>query len=191
MTQERLNRKLEQLLSNVELLPVVTVADTDDALRLAEKLQNSGLNAVEITLRTDAALQSLSAVKSAFPDLTVAAGTVVNAEQMQAVADAGVDFAVSPGMTRELVDASLQANLPYLPGVATPSEMLVAGELGFCYLKLFPAMSVGGLSLLKSIAAPLPQFKFCPTGGLNEGNYEEFLALPNVVCVGGSWMVPA
>ncbi len=190
MLQEQLNRELERLLTTVDLLPVVTVDSVDHALSLAEQLLAQGINAIEITLRTEAALAALAPVKEAFPDMLVAAGTVCTAEQMQAVADAGAELALSPAFSASLVEASQSVQLPFMPGVATPSEMLAGAELGLCYFKLFPAVAVGGLQLLKSVAAPLPDFKFCPTGGLTEANYQEFLDLPNVVCVGGSWMVP-
>lgn len=191
MAQEELNQQLEQLLAPIDILPVVTVESADHALRIAEQLLSQGINAIEITLRTEAALAALEPVQKAFPDMLVAAGTVCTAEQMRAVADAGASFALSPAFSATLVEASQSLQLPFMPGVATPSEMLAGAELGLCYFKLFPAVTVGGLQLLKSVAAPLPDFKFCPTGGLNESNYREFLDLPNVVCVGGSWMVPA
>ncbi len=189
-TQQELNVRLTAMLKAAQLLPVVTVSSVEQALELSGELLRQGLTAVEITLRSAAALPALTAVKQAYPELLVAAGTVNTPTQMQAVAEAGVDFAVSPGTTPALIAASQTLALPYLPGVATPSEMLAAGERGLEYLKLYPAVAVGGVALLKSIASPLAQFKFCPTGGLNESNYEEFLVLPNVVCVGGSWMVP-
>lgn len=189
MPQEELNRELGRLLAPVELIPVVTVDSVDHALSLAGQLLAQGFNAIEITLRTEAALAALASVKADYPDMLVAAGTVRTAEQMQAVANTGVDLALSPAYSAALVEAAQVLQLPFMPGVATPSEMLAGAEQGLCYFKLFPAVAVGGLRLLKSIAAPFPDFKFCPTGGITEANYQEFLALPNVVCVGGSWMV--
>ncbi|MBL4828118.1 MAG: bifunctional 4-hydroxy-2-oxoglutarate aldolase/2-dehydro-3-deoxy-phosphogluconate aldolase [Spongiibacteraceae bacterium] len=182
---------MSQYLDKASVLPVLTVTDVDMAIALSDALQRGGINAVEITLRTDAGLEALSAVKKALPSMIVAAGTVNTPEAMDAVAKAGVDFAVSPGMTANLVKHAAAIDLPFLPGVATPSDVLQGAELGLENFKLFPAAAVGGLALLKSMAAPLADFRFCPTGGLTQDNFSEYLSLPNVVCVGGSWMVPA
>ncbi len=189
--QAKLNQRLESMLTAVELLPVVTIDRVEDALPLAAALQERGIHAIEITLRTAAAIEAIHSVRAACPDMLVAAGTVTTPEQMQQVSELGVDMVISPAMTETLIGASQQLGVPYLPGVATPSEVLRGGELGLEFFKLFPAVAVGGVALLKSMAAPMPQYRFCPTGGLNESNYKEFLALPNVICVGGSWMVPA
>ncbi len=180
---------LSKTLQSVQVLPVLTVANPDQAVQLCQALYKGGINAVEITLRTAAGLESLATVKKELPEVIVAAGTVNNAEQVAAVKAAGVDFGVSPAATPSLLSAITEAELPFIPGVATPSEAMYAAERGFNHLKLFPATAVGGLKLLKSIAAPLPQLGFCPTGGLNQDNFLDFLNLPNVYCVGGSWMV--
>ena len=181
---------LKELLDSVDILPVLTVTDIDKAIKLSESLQRGGINAVEITLRTSAGLEAISAVKQAFPDMIVAAGTVNTVEAMDAVAKAGAAFAVSPGMTQTLIKHAAQIDLPFLPGVATPSEILQGMELGLSQFKLFPAAAVGGVALLKSLAGPLAGVRFCPTGGLNQQNFLDYFSLPNVVCVGGSWMVP-
>lgn len=183
------NQPLSQILETVQVLPVLTVDSPDQAVQLCKALHNGGINAVEITLRTSAALESLRVVKQELPELIVSAGTVTNARQVAAVVDAGVDFGVSPASTPNLLNSINEAGLPFIPGVASPSEAMAAAELGFKQLKLFPATAVGGLKLLKSIAAPLPEISFCPTGGLNQDNFIEFLNLTNVYCVGGSWMV--
>lgn len=182
---------LAKLLANIQVLPVLTINSAKSAIGICRALSAGGINAVEITLRTKAGLDAIRAVKAELPDITVAAGTVIRPEEMVAVREAGADFAVSPGMTRHLVEAAADLSLPYLPGIATPSEVLQGREMGLETFKLFPAVAVGGLALLKSLEQPLAGIKFCPTGGLNLENFTEFLALPNVVCVGGSWMSDA
>ena len=177
-------------LDSISVLPVLTVSDIEMAIELTGALKKGGINAVEITLRTQAALESLGEVKKAHPDMIVAAGTVNTVKSMDAVAKVGADFSVSPGMTPSLIKHALEIEMPFLPGVATASEVLQGAELGLTNFKLFPAAAVGGLALLKSLAGPLSDFRFCPTGGLNQDNFLEYLGLPNVVCVGGSWMVP-
>jgi 2-dehydro-3-deoxyphosphogluconate aldolase / (4S)-4-hydroxy-2-oxoglutarate aldolase len=179
---------VKTMITEAAVLPVLTVAGADVAVALSRALATGGIRAVEITLRTEAALGAIQAVKRALPELIVAAGTVTTVDQMVAVSDAGADFAVSPGMTEALIGKATSLSLPFLPGVATPSEVLRGRELGLDCFKLFPAVAVGGLSLLKSLADPLADVSFCPTGGLTQENFTDFLALPNVVCVGGSWM---
>lgn len=182
---------LLSLLGQLRVLPVVSVAGVDATVRLAMALERGGLGAIEITLRSDAALDSIAAVKKAVPGLVVAAGTVVNAAQMEAVRRAGADFAVSPGSTPELLTAAKTMEVDFLPGVATASEVMLGLEHGYSVFKLFPAGAAGGLALLKSLAGPFPEVRFCPTGGLGPDNYRDYLALPNVICCGGSWMVSA
>lgn len=181
---------ISDTLATVKLLPVLTVNDIDEALALCGALQQGGITAVEITLRTPAALAALREVKNAFPKLLVAAGTVNSVQSMDAVAAAGVDFALSPGMTPALIQRAQKLGLPFVPGLATASEVLQAMEFGLDCFKLFPAEAVGGLALLKSFADPLAGVYFCPTGGVSEDNFQSYLALPNVVCVGGSWIAP-
>lgn len=180
---------LQGLLESIRVLPVLTCDTVKQAVDASHALQHGGLKAVEVTLRTPVALEAIAAVKSALPGFVVAAGTVKSVADMKAVRQAGADFAVSPGFTVRLAEAAREEGLPYLPGVATPSEILLAAEQGLACFKLFPASAVGGLALLKALASPLEGIVFCPTGGINESNYRDYLALPNVVCVGGSWMV--
>jgi 2-dehydro-3-deoxyphosphogluconate aldolase/(4S)-4-hydroxy-2-oxoglutarate aldolase len=180
---------LESLLARLRVLPVLTADDAEQAVATARALQAGGLQAVEITLRTPAALQAIAAVKAALPEFVVGAGTLKTPEDVAAVSAAGADFGVSPGCTRELAGAARDAGLPFLAGVATPSEILEGMALGFSCFKLFPAEAVGGIPLLKSLAGPFQSITFCPTGGINTRNLPTYLALPNVVCVGGSWMV--
>lgn len=178
-------------LGRCRVLPVMTVRDIDATVQLAQALARGGMRAVEITLRTPAALECLGAVKAAVPDMLVAAGTVTNAELLDKATVAGADFCVSPGLTPALMRASIENSICLLPGVATASEVMLGLEHGLTLFKLFPAVAVGGIELLKSLAGPFPDVRFCPTGGLNAANFQEFLALPNVICCGGSWMVSA
>ncbi|MCW8194354.1 bifunctional 4-hydroxy-2-oxoglutarate aldolase/2-dehydro-3-deoxy-phosphogluconate aldolase [Proteobacteria bacterium 005FR1] len=180
---------LASLLARLRVLPVLTVDDAEQAVATSRALQAGGLQAVEITLRTPAALQAIAAVKAALPDFIVGAGTLRAAADVEAVSAAGADFGVSPGCTRELASAARNTGLSFLPGVATPSEILEGMELGFDCFKLFPAEAVGGIQLLKALAGPFEGVTFCPTGGVSTRNLQDYLALPNVICVGGSWMV--
>ncbi len=177
-------------LEPIGVMPVIVLDAVDQAVPVAEALYEGGIKAVEITLRTPVALECIRAIKKSCPQLIVGAGTLVNTENVAQVADAGVDFAVSPGMTEALVKASQELGVKLLPGVATCSEILAGMEYGLSCFKLFPATAVGGLSLLKSISGPLPQVTFCPTGGLTIDDFDQYLALANVACVGGSWLVP-
>ncbi|MCV6606473.1 MAG: bifunctional 4-hydroxy-2-oxoglutarate aldolase/2-dehydro-3-deoxy-phosphogluconate aldolase [Porticoccaceae bacterium] len=179
---------LVKKLADIEVLPVLTIEDEGVAVDLCRALLNGGIKAVEITLRTSQAAAAIARVKQELPDLSVSAGTVINGDHVLIAADAGVDFLVSPGMTEALVKKADVLDLPLLPGVATASEAMRGVEMGLNCFKLFPAVAVGGMELLKSLSAPLPNVSFCPTGGLNMDNFTQFLDLPNVVCVGGSWM---
>jgi 2-dehydro-3-deoxyphosphogluconate aldolase/(4S)-4-hydroxy-2-oxoglutarate aldolase len=147
------------------------------------------MQAVEITLRTEVALDSIRAVKEAVPDILVAAGTVTNPGEFDAAVEAGADFCVSPGLTENLLRAASASSVGLVPGVATASEVMQGLDYGYQCFKLFPAVAVGGINLLNSLAGPFPEVRFCPTGGLTPDNFQEFLDLPNVVCCGGSWMV--
>lgn len=178
----------EQLLK-VRVMPVLTGHSEAQALAVCDALAAGGIFAVEITLRTPAALAAIRAVKAARPDFCVAAGTIRTPQDMEAVAAAGVDFAVSPGWSPSLSSAASALGLAFLPGVSTPSEIIQGGECGHQCFKLFPAEAVGGISLLKALASPFSGVEFCPTGGIGPHNYRDYLALPNVLCIGGSWMV--
>ena len=180
----------KEFLAPLGVMPVIVLDAVEDAVPVAVALQKGGITSVEITLRTPVAIDCIKAVKAACPDLIVGCGTVVNEHDLERVAEAGVDFAVSPGMTEALVKKAQALNVKLLPGVSTCSEILQGMELGLTCFKLFPATAVGGIPLLKSINGPLPQVTFCPTGGLTIEDFTDFLALPNVACVGGSWLVP-
>lgn len=178
-------------LASCRVLPVITAIDAASTVALAQALSRGGMKAVEITLRTPAALDSIRAVATECPDMLVAAGTVTNPTDLQRALDAGAQMIVSPGSTRLLLRAAREVDVDFVPGVATASEVMQGLDEGYDCFKLFPATAVGGLGLLKSLSGPYPHVKFCPTGGLNQSNFREYLALSNVVCCGGSWMVPA
>ncbi|MEU5083901.1 MULTISPECIES: bifunctional 4-hydroxy-2-oxoglutarate aldolase/2-dehydro-3-deoxy-phosphogluconate aldolase [Streptomyces] len=173
------------------VLPVVVLADAADAVPLARALVAGGLPAIEVTLRTPAALEAIRAIAAEVPEAVVGAGTVVTPEQVGAVTAAGARFLVSPGWTEALLTAMRASGVPYLPGVSTASEVVALLERGVREMKFFPAQAAGGTDYLRSLAGPLPQARFCPTGGIGPATAPEYLALPNVGCVGGSWMVPA
>lgn len=172
------------------VIPVVVVEDADDAVPLARALLAGGLGAIEITLRTPAALEAISAVALGVPGAVVGAGTVLTPDHAAAATAAGARFLVSPGWTDSLLDAMCGTGLPYLPGVSTASEVLSLLERGITDMKFFPAEPAGGAPFLKSLASPLPRARFCPTGGIDAARAPQYLALPNVACVGGSWMIP-
>ncbi|MBN2815418.1 MAG: bifunctional 4-hydroxy-2-oxoglutarate aldolase/2-dehydro-3-deoxy-phosphogluconate aldolase [Campylobacterales bacterium] len=172
-----------------KIIPVMSVNSVDESLRLCEALIEGGVSIFEITLRTSCAVDAIAAVAKAFPEATTGAGTVINPEQFKIVEDAGASFVISPGLTESL--AKCEKFIPLLPGVATASDIMQGLEWGYDAFKLFPANIVGGIGALKAFGAPFSEVAFCPTGGINADNAKEFLALKNVVCVGGSWIVPA
>jgi 2-dehydro-3-deoxyphosphogluconate aldolase/(4S)-4-hydroxy-2-oxoglutarate aldolase len=180
---------LEAVMTASPVIPVIVIDEIEDALPLAHALFSGGLKVLEVTLRTEHGLAAIEVIKQALPEAIVAAGTVVTAEDVVKAKLAGADFLVSPGCTTALLDAAIAANIPLLPGVNTPSEAMTILERGVRYLKFFPAEAAGGAAMLRSIGGPLPQLKFCPTGGINFGNAQEYLSLANVLCVGGSWML--
>lgn len=180
----------EQLLRAAGILPVVTVHSLDEARRVSAALLEGGLPAIELTLRTPVAMDALAMLKRELPDIKIGAGTVLTDTQLQQAIDAGADFIVTPGTPPALADALARAPLPVVPGAATPTELLALMARGFRVCKLFPATAVGGLAMLKGLAGPLADLKLCPTGGIGESTAAEYLAQPNVVCIGGSWMVP-
>lgn len=180
----------KEYLAPIGVMPVVVIHHVEDAVPVANALKAGGIKAVEITLRSACALDAIRAVKNECEGIALGVGTLVTEQDVKNVAAIGVDFAVSPGYTPNLIKASQDAGLDLLPGVTSPSEVMLGMELGLTCFKLFPAVAVGGLPLLKSIGAPLPQATFCPTGGLTMDSFVDFLALPNVGCVGGTWLVP-
>ena len=181
--------RIEEIMLTSPVIPVIVIDDIAQAVPLANALVRGGLKVLEVTLRTEQGLAAIALIKEQVPEAIVGAGTVISPEDVAASVAAGAEFLVSPGSTGELVDAALAAAVPILPGVATPSEAMALLAKGIKYMKFFPAQAAGGVPMLKSIAGPLPQLKFCPTGGITEANAPEFLALPNVLCVGGTWML--
>ncbi|MFE6482514.1 bifunctional 4-hydroxy-2-oxoglutarate aldolase/2-dehydro-3-deoxy-phosphogluconate aldolase [Streptomyces sp. NPDC057757] len=173
------------------VVPVVVLQDAADAVPLARALVAGGLPAIEVTLRTPAALDAIRAIALEVPDAVVGAGTVLSPAQVARCVDAGARFLVSPGWTDVLLAAMERSGVPFLPGVSTTSEVVALLERGVREMKFFPAEAAGGRAYLRSLAGPLPQARFCPTGGIGLDSAPEYLALPNVGCVGGSWMLPA
>ncbi|MFF1447130.1 bifunctional 4-hydroxy-2-oxoglutarate aldolase/2-dehydro-3-deoxy-phosphogluconate aldolase [Streptomyces sp. NPDC058274] len=173
------------------VVPVVVVRDAADAVPLARALVAGGLPVIEVTLRTPAATDAIRAIAAEVPDAVVGAGTVITPAQVADSVAAGARFLVSPGWTDVLLDAMQASGLPFLPGVSTTSEVVALLERGVHEMKFFPAEAAGGTAYLTSLAGPLPQARFCPTGGIGLASAPDYLALPNVGCVGGSWMLPA
>ncbi|MET8077506.1 bifunctional 4-hydroxy-2-oxoglutarate aldolase/2-dehydro-3-deoxy-phosphogluconate aldolase [Streptomyces sp. NPDC005303] len=178
------------LLDLAPVVPVVVIADASDAVPLSRALVAGGLSAIEVTLRTPVALDAIRAIAEEVPDAVVGAGTVITPEQVRESVAAGARFLVSPGWTDVLLEAMRGSGVPFLPGVSTTSEVVALLERGVTEMKFFPAEAAGGTAYLKSLAGPLPQARFCPTGGIGAGNAPEYLSLPNVGCVGGTWMLP-
>lgn len=172
------------------IVPVIALENIDDALPLAEALLEGGISIMEITLRTDAGLGAIEAISKALPQMHVGAGTVLNSSDFENAVAHGAAFVFSPGISEDLMQTSNALNVPLIPGVATASEVMLAKNNGFEYCKLFPATLAGGIEILKAFSGPFPSMRFCPTGGVNLSNINDFLALKNVLCAGGSWIVP-
>jgi len=183
--------RVSELLNNQKVVPVVVIENEQQAMAMPQALLDGGVNVIEITLRHPFAIEAIELVKKHFPQMLVFAGTVTTSEDMRTVVDLGADGIVSPGITERLATTASELNTAYLPGVATGSDILFAKEHGLNELKLFPATVVGGVSALKAFNGPFGDVSFCPTGGVSAANYQDFLALPNVMCVGGSWVVPS
>ncbi|RHW26402.1 bifunctional 4-hydroxy-2-oxoglutarate aldolase/2-dehydro-3-deoxy-phosphogluconate aldolase [Nocardioides immobilis] len=180
-----------ELLDVVPVMPVVVLERLADAVPVARALVAGGLPAIELTLRTDVALDAIRAIADEVPEILIGAGTIVRPEQAGQAAAAGARFLVSPGTTPALLAAMADTGLPFLPGTASVSEVLAVLEAGFTEMKFFPAEAAGGAAYLRSIASPVPEARFCPTGGVTPATAADYLALPNVGCVGGSWLTPA
>jgi 2-dehydro-3-deoxyphosphogluconate aldolase/(4S)-4-hydroxy-2-oxoglutarate aldolase len=181
----------ESLLDRVPVIPVVVLDDVAHAVPVAQALVDGGVPVIELTLRTAAALDCIEQIASNVPDILVGAGTIVVPEQAKQALSAGAQFLVSPGTTDDLAAAMQETGLPHLPGAATVSEVIRLLELGYRELKLFPAEASGGTAFLKAVGGPLPQARFCPTGGITPDSAPSYLSLANVGCVGGSWLTPA
>ena len=172
------------------VIPVIVIDDIDRAVPLARALVDGGVRVLEVTLRTPVALDAIRAIARDVPDAIVGVGTISRIEHFEQAIQAGARFGVSPGLTRELIEAAHASRLPLLPGVMTPSDVISARNAGFFALKLFPAQQAGGIGMLKAMSGPFPDVTFCPTGGVTPTSAPDFLALPNVGCVGGSWLTP-
>jgi 2-dehydro-3-deoxyphosphogluconate aldolase / (4S)-4-hydroxy-2-oxoglutarate aldolase len=180
-----------ELLRLGPVIPVIVLEHADDAVPLARALVAGGVRVLEVTLRTPVGLAAVRRIANSVPQAIVGVGTLTQPDEFAAACEAGARFAVSPGISPTLVEAARTSGLPWLPGVLTPSEVIAARAAGFFQLKLFPAQQAGGIGMLKALYGPFPDVLFCPTGGVTPDTAPEFLALPNVACVGGSWLTPA
>ena len=185
-----MTKSILDIMTTSPVIPVIVVNRLDDAIPMAQALVSGGLKVLEVTLRTDVGLEAIELMAKEIPDAIVGAGTVTSTDQIDAVIDAGGEFMVTPGTTPKLIEYALEKPIQVLPGVATPSEAVQLLEFGVSHMKFFPAEAAGGRPMLKSIYGPLPQITFCPTGGVTPASAGDYLALPNVACVGGSWMLP-
>lgn len=178
------------VLQRTSVMPVMVIDDLKTALPMARALIAGGIDVLEITLRTPAGLDAIKLLNDEFPHALVGAGTVTTPQQLEQVVAAGAKFAISPGITEPLLAAGQTSDIPLIPGVATVSELMQAMDYGYHHVKFFPAEAAGGVAMLKSMAGPFPYVRFCPTGGIGLHNYRDYLVLPNVACVGGSWLLP-
>ena len=171
------------------IVPVLVIKNVEDALPIAKALLAAGIKVLEVTLRTPAALDVINIIAKELPEACVGAGTVTNREMLQRCEDAGAKFAISPGLTKDLLQAGNEGNIALIPGISSISEMMDGIDYGYDHLKFFPAEASGGVKAIQSIGGPFPDIRFCPTGGINLSNVSNYLALPNVSCCGGSWLV--
>ena len=178
-----------ETISNIGILPVIVLENTEDALPLANALWEGGLPCAEVTFRTEAAEESIRLMSTAYPEMLIGAGTILSTEQADRAIAAGAKFIISPGLNPEVVRHCQNKNVPIMPGLSTASELEIALSLGLSVVKFFPAEAAGGLKMIKSLAAPYTQMKFIPTGGINHSNFNDYLAFPKILACGGSWMV--
>ncbi|OCG02700.1 bifunctional 4-hydroxy-2-oxoglutarate aldolase/2-dehydro-3-deoxy-phosphogluconate aldolase [Gilliamella apis] len=180
----------EEILTLGPVVPVIVIERLEDAVPLAKALIAGGVKVLEVTLRTECALDAIKKIIKEVPEAVVGAGTVTTVEQLKQATEAGVEFIITPGITDSILKAAVEGTVPVIPGIATISELLTAQEYGLTALKFFPAEVNGGVAALKAFAGPCGYMKFCPTGGVNPKNYRDYLALDNVLCVGGTWFIP-
>ncbi|RHW77049.1 bifunctional 4-hydroxy-2-oxoglutarate aldolase/2-dehydro-3-deoxy-phosphogluconate aldolase [Colwellia sp. RSH04] len=171
------------------IVPVLVIDKVEDALPIAEALLKANINVLEVTLRTSAALDVISCIAKELPEAIIGSGTVTNRSQLQQSYDAGAKFAISPGLTKDLLQAGNEGEIALIPGISSISELMDGADYGYDHMKFFPAEASGGVKAIKSIGGPFPDIKFCPTGGINLNNVRDYLALSNVMCCGGSWLV--
>lgn len=181
---------IEVIMRASKVIPVIVINEPKDAIPMARALLAGGLNVLEVTLRTEHGLGAIKDIRQSLPDAIVGAGTILSSSDVENAAAAGAQFIVSPGSTSTLINKAVELQIPVLPGVSSPSEIMNLREQGIRHMKLFPAEVVGGCAMLSALQGPLGDVKFCPTGGVNLNNAKEYLALTNVLCVGGSWMLP-
>jgi 2-dehydro-3-deoxyphosphogluconate aldolase/(4S)-4-hydroxy-2-oxoglutarate aldolase len=181
--------QIDELCAKAKILPVITIAREQDILPLADALAAGGLTALEITLRSEFGLKAISILRDARPELCVGAGTILDRHMLKAAEDAGSQFIVTPGSTQDLLEAATHSELPLLPGISSASEIMIGYALGYRRFKLFPAEISGGVAAIKALGGPFPEVRFCPTGGVSAANLKSYMALSNVMCVGGTWMI--
>ncbi|MCW2267913.1 2-dehydro-3-deoxy-phosphogluconate aldolase [compost metagenome] len=181
--------RIDQICTQARILPVITIAREADILPLADALAAGGIKTLEVTLRSQHGLKAIEVLREQRPELCVGAGTVLDRKMFAAVEAAGAQFVVTPGITPDILDAGVQSRLPLLPGISTPSELMMGYALGYRRFKLFPAEISGGVAAIKAFAGPFGDVRFCPTGGVNPSNVRNYMALANVMCVGGTWML--
>ncbi|MGC6386951.1 bifunctional 4-hydroxy-2-oxoglutarate aldolase/2-dehydro-3-deoxy-phosphogluconate aldolase [Ewingella sp. S1.OA.A_B6] len=181
----------EHILTSGPVVPVIVINKLEHAVPLAKALVAGGVRVLEVTLRTACAMDAIKAIAKEVPDAIIGAGTVLNPEQLAEVTAAGAQFAISPGLTDALLKAANAGSIPLIPGICTVSELMMGLDAGLREFKFFPAEANGGVKALQAIAGPFPQVRFCPTGGITPNNYRDYLALKSVLCIGGSWLVPA
>ncbi|OJF68434.1 keto-deoxy-phosphogluconate aldolase [Alteromonas sp. V450] len=180
----------EEIFAAGPVVPVLVINDVEKAVPLAKALMEGGIKVLEVTLRTPAAIDVIKRIADEVPDSLIGAGTVTNAQQLKAVVEAGAKFAISPGMTADLLKAGMDSDIPLIPGISSTSDLMKGKDAGYTHMKFFPAEASGGVKAIKSISGPFPDVTFCPTGGIGPNNYNDYLALNNVKCVGGSWLAP-
>ncbi|MCQ4295056.1 bifunctional 4-hydroxy-2-oxoglutarate aldolase/2-dehydro-3-deoxy-phosphogluconate aldolase [Pseudomonas stutzeri] len=189
MTMDQKNALIERICVDARILPVITIGSEEQILPLADALAAGGLRALEITLRSSHGLTAIRRLREERPDLCIGAGTVLDRRMMDEVEAAGAQFIVTPGSTREILEAGVSCSVPLLPGISSASDLMEGYALGYRRFKLFPAEVCGGIAALKALGGPFADVRFCPTGGVTAANAPHYLALPNVMCVGGTWMI--
>jgi 2-dehydro-3-deoxyphosphogluconate aldolase/(4S)-4-hydroxy-2-oxoglutarate aldolase len=181
----------EEILTQGPVVPVIVINQLEHAVPMAKALVAGGVRVLEVTLRTPCALDAIRLIAEQVPEAIIGAGTVLNAQQLSQAAQAGARFAISPGLTDSLLQAATAGTIPLIPGISTVSELMLGMDYGLRAFKFFPAEANGGVKALQAIGGPFPQVRFCPTGGITPNNYRDYLALNSVLCIGGSWLVPA
>jgi 2-dehydro-3-deoxyphosphogluconate aldolase / (4S)-4-hydroxy-2-oxoglutarate aldolase len=191
MSNPKVHARLMELFAQAPVIPVITIEDSVHAAPLARALVAGGLPVIEITLRTDAAVEAARAIIAEVPEAVVGIGTVLTPADLERAAKLGAAFAISPGMSHDLLDAAASGDLPFAPGIQTASDLIACVTRGYDLVKFFPAVPAGGLATLNALSGPFPSVRYCPTGGIGEANVAQWLAHPKVVSVGGSWIAPA